>query len=186
MVSVIEKWRPCVGHEFYEVSNQGRVRSVGRTIVDRIGRRRHWPGIVLTHSIDSDGYCVVSICNQGKVTQKVHRLVAEAWLESADRELGINHCDGDKTNNNDFNLEYATALENNRHAHRTGLNQLWGQDQRGEKNRMAKATEAQIVRAHRLVQGGMRLGEAARQVGIGRSALGYALRGDTWKHLKLG
>ena len=53
-------------------------------------------------------------------TRYVHRLVAQAFL--GESELTVNHIDGDKSNNNLSNLEYATYSENIQHAYNNKLN----------------------------------------------------------------
>ena len=66
------------------------------------------------------GYQKVGICLNGKLKlQSVHRLVMEAYYGKSN--LHVNHIDGNKTNNNLSNLEYVTALQNQRHAWKTGL-----------------------------------------------------------------
>lgn len=55
---------------------------------------------------------------------KVHRLVAEAFLERKADKPFINHKDGNKTNNNLGNLEWVDNQENCIHAVQTGLRHL--------------------------------------------------------------
>ena len=52
-----ENWVPIPGLVGrYEVSDQGRVRSLSRLIVDRDGRHRRWRGRILSASRQSTGY----------------------------------------------------------------------------------------------------------------------------------
>lgn len=50
----MEAWKPVVGYEGrYEVSNEGRVRSVAREIIDALGRTRRFRARVLAESFIS-------------------------------------------------------------------------------------------------------------------------------------
>lgn len=62
---------------------------------------------------DKDGYCIVSINSK---PYKVHRLVAETFLENKFNKKEVNHIDMNKENNNVENLEWCTHLENMQHA----------------------------------------------------------------------
>lgn len=50
-----------------------------------------------------------------KTSYRVHRLVASAFIPNPDNKPIVNHIDGDRSNNNIDNLEWATAWENNMH-----------------------------------------------------------------------
>jgi hypothetical protein len=102
-----EQWRPIEDFPNYEVSNHGNVRNA----------------ITLLHLriiLDPDGYKYLTLYNKRKVTKRVHRLVAEAFLGKR-TGLVINHIDGNKLNNIVTNLEWVTAEENSRLASELGL-----------------------------------------------------------------
>ena len=54
-------------------------------------------------------------------TYRIHRLVAENFIENPNNYKVINHKDGNKTNNNVENLEWCTISHNTQHAINTGL-----------------------------------------------------------------
>lgn len=98
----------------YQVSDAGDVRAHPDAAIGGMK-----PGRVLFQSKDSKGYAQVGLWLDRKATTvKVHRLVAEAFVEGYWPGLTINHIDGDKTNNCAENLEYVSNIENVRHAHR--------------------------------------------------------------------
>ena len=107
---------------YYEVSNTGEVRSIERVLYKSNGRTETRVGHVLKQSTDTNGYKVVSICISGyEQSKKVHRLVAETFIDNPILKKSVNHKDGNKGNNHAENLEWVTSKENTAHAVKTGL-----------------------------------------------------------------
>ena len=110
-------------YEGYEVSSDGRMRSV-----DRYVRRSdtnslvYWSGVELKQTVDNCGYLRADISLGGKkYTLKVHRVVAEAFIDNPNKLPQVNHIDGNKKNNNYLNLEWTDNSGNQLHAIETGL-----------------------------------------------------------------
>lgn len=110
-----EEWRDIRGFAgLYQVSNFGRVRSLGRKV-----SRRYTSTIILKQYLQPNGYLFVRISKDGKYTNKlVHRLVAEAYLPNPDNLPQVNHKDEDKTNNIVSNLEWVSAKRNSNYGTR--------------------------------------------------------------------
>ncbi len=90
------------------------------------------------------GYLVFNTKLNGRVSKgillRVHRLVAETYLENPLNKPFVNHKDGNKTNNNLVNLEWVTSKENTLHAYKTGLQKALARDA----NPASKLTESQV------------------------------------------
>ena len=84
--------------ERYFVSDKGRVISLCNS-----------KPIILKPFICGDGYYCVSICNKDK---RIHRLVAQAFIDNIDNKPIVHHIDGNKCNNKKNNLMWATHKEN--------------------------------------------------------------------------
>jgi len=71
---------------------------------------------------DGNGYLIVKIrINNKSKNIKVHRLVAQSFIENPENKPQVNHIDGNKTNNDLSNLEWVTRSENIKHAFKIGL-----------------------------------------------------------------
>ena len=95
----------------------------------------------LKYSHDNKGYQRVSlyIGNYKTKTIKVHRLVAETFIDNIENKREVNHIDGIKSNNNISNLEWCTGSENVKHAFKIGLSKISD----NQKNRFIAMTKAQ-------------------------------------------
>lgn len=79
-------------------------------------------GRFLTNQKSKKGYCIIQLCEKGKVKSKsIHRLVYETFIEEIEEGFEINHIDGNKDNNHFTNLEKITHHENILKAVETGL-----------------------------------------------------------------
>lgn len=124
---------------------------------------------------DSDGYIIVNLCLNGvKITEKVHRLVAQKYIPNPDNLPEVNHIDGDKTNNNDWNLEWCDNSYNKIHAYKTGLRR----SRKGEYNKPTKKV-LQINSDGKLVKEFGSYAEAERFTGIGNAFI--SVRANTNK-----
>lgn len=118
---MIEIWKSIPGYEgLYEVSNTGQIRSLDMYVKVGFGAYRLQKGKVLSPAKDKYGYLVVSLTYNGKhKTIKVHRLVAQAFIENPDNLPEVNHKDEDKTNNIVENLEWCNHKYNMNYGTRT-------------------------------------------------------------------
>lgn len=120
-----EIWKPVVGYEgLYEVSNRGRVRSLDRRVFNGVGYYV-MPGRILKQSKThiNKNYQKVLLKKPGEKhkNEKIHRLVAMAFIDKPSGKDYVNHLDGDKANNNVENLEWCNLSENSQHAMENGL-----------------------------------------------------------------
>ena len=116
-------WRPIHNYEgFYEISNTGNVRSIGRVITLSNRRQRAIHERMLKAKLNGDGYLFVTLSMKGiGKTQYIHRLVAQAFLDNPNNLSEVNHLSGDKKNNTTNNLEWVTHGQNVQHAYDNDL-----------------------------------------------------------------
>jgi hypothetical protein len=109
-------WKRMIYHgkdlgDYYLVSNTGEIKGVKT-------------GKIRKKNINHEGYyfvCVSLGSRDIKPCIKVHRAVAETFLENMENLPDINHKDGNKLNNHINNLEFCTHQYNILHAYKNEL-----------------------------------------------------------------
>lgn len=114
-----EIWKDVKGYEgLYQVSNMGRVRSVARVVTWKNQQTKSYKSRMMKIR-EKNGYRVVSLYkNHKSKDNRVHRLVADAFIENPNNLPFINHIDEDKSNNKVDNLEWCTRQYNNNYGRR--------------------------------------------------------------------
>jgi len=92
------------GHDGLQVSSQGRIKYKNGNI---------------GNGFSSGEYLGISI--GGKIF-RLHRIIAQVFLENPENKPIVNHKDGNKLNAHLDNLEWVTSSENSIHSYETGLN----------------------------------------------------------------
>lgn len=112
-----ELWGDIAGFEgFYQVSNQGRIKSLTRRIVRSDGIEIVIKERIRAHTLNANGYPRLNLCREGvNYGLEIHRLVAIAFVSNPNNLRHVNHKDKNPQNNNDWNLEWVTNRENATH-----------------------------------------------------------------------
>ena len=106
-----ERWNPSKEFDNYEVSDEGRVRN------KRTGR-------VLKTNQNNKGYETVSLSEGGKkYTKRVHKMVANSFMDIQDDRFEVTHKDRNRRNNRLDNLELKTRSEIIRNTYKNGREQ---------------------------------------------------------------
>lgn len=164
-----EVWKDCKGYEgLYQISNEGRVWSV---------RKQR----ILSPHKKNNGYLEILLTpvNGKRKYERVHRLVALAFIEQPDGCTVVNHLDGDKTNNRVDNLEWCTVQRNTKHAFD---NNLGGFQERQreitEKARASNTKQYQVWKDDKLVGTYFGLKETAKAAGCNEKTVSNCLRAN--------
>ena len=184
----MEEWREVKGYEgLYEVSNYGNVRSVDRILAvpykDKNKRKRKFKGKQLSPNM-KDRYLCVHLQKDGKgKAVRIHRLVAETFVDNPNNYNVVNHKDENKHNNRADNLEWCTVEYNVRYGTRT---------ERASKTKTANPrnkTVYQYSLCGELIGKYTNLRVASEETGINQSSIGHGLyhnknnksKGYIWK-----
>ena len=154
------------GETKYSVSNTALVRN------DKTGK-------ILKHRVKPDGYVDVCLTHNGKAKSRLlHRLVAMAFIPNPEHKPEVNHINGRKTCNFDYNLEWVTRSENQKHAIENGLLNLYDGAQ------YTKPTVDQIVAVcEYLEENKLTFVEIAKRTGISRQAVASIYRGESYRNI---
>lgn len=187
---MIELWKDCKGYEgYYQVSNLGRVRSLGKIMP---GPRGGWfkKGRVL-----KQGYSMYNRVGPGKhayrmcvfsmngtcKTLKVHRLVALAFVPNPHNLPEVNHIDLDPNNNNATNLEWTDRRGNIRHSFSKNTKR---------NNSVGESRPASVLKEHQVLEmrakyaaGGTTFADLGREYKIDDGGVAKIIRRQAWKHL---
>jgi hypothetical protein len=177
-----ETWKPVVGYEGqYEVSNQGRVRSLYRVIYVRrfstkvgahIDVYKPMKGRIMRLNKNARGYLV---CHLGRgVTKAAHQMVLESFVGPCPPgQMGL-HADDNKENNVLNNLRWGTSSEN---AYDSIRNNTFPSGERSPRAKLRKADVA-IIKS---LFGEKQDVEIARIYGVDRATIRKIRIGKTWK-----
>lgn len=151
------------GETKYSVSNTALIRN------DNSGK-------ILKQRVGKDGYIRIRL-NHGKFRRDfmVHRLVATAFIPNPEHKPEVNHINGRKNCNFDYNLEWVTRAENQMHALQTGL------VPKVHKNRPKRLSDDQVIAiCEYLEENKLTIVEIAKRVGTTRHVVADILRGLTY------
>lgn len=105
-----EEWRKIKGFEYYYVSNFGNVKSTRRWSGTEFYDREH---LISLYQNKKNGYVYVNISKDSKsYNLRLHKLVAENFIDNPNNYNQINHIDGNKQNNRVDNLEWCDCSYN--------------------------------------------------------------------------
>ena len=152
----------------YEVSNYGNVKSLKNNII-------------LSPGTNKKGYLTVVIyINAKPITQRVHSLVARAFIDNPKDLPQINHKDGNKTNNNVWNLEWITNKDNVLHGINMGLIPIPG---KGINSPACKNTEEAVHNVCRMLEKGAQQSYIAKTLGVTRAFIIGIKYGGRWSDI---
>lgn len=181
----MEVWKVSYCDSKYEVSSQGRVRFIGLPSVvirkDSKGKshiRNRKALNVLKPYKNRDGYLLVTISKKRRGV--VHRMVCWAFHGPPPfPKAEVNHLDGNKLNNNDWNLEWSTRSKNIKHS----FDKLNHPRLQGSKNPFSDLTEELVLKIREELIQGIRGAELARKYRVAPTTISSIKLRKSWKHI---
>jgi hypothetical protein len=176
MTKLKELWVPVKGfEEYYSLSSTGKVKRVKSSGNSLSGR-------LLKGSVDSAGYKVFSFRNRTgkKKDWRLHRLLAEHFIQNPNDYKCIDHIDGDKANNSLSNLRWCTRGQNISWA----ANEQGLLDRKGENHENAKLNKFDVLKIRELAASGWTHQQIADKIKkVKRRHVTDIINRVCWKHI---
>lgn len=148
----------------FEISQSGVIRNVKTKAIK-------------SQYVSDTGYYMITISKNNKSKPyRVHRLLANNFIENPKKLKEVNHIDGNKLNNDLSNLEWVSHFGNMQHAFSTGL-----ANNTGVKNGMAKLNESKVSEIKELLKNGVSQYKIAEKYNVSRSAILKIHLNKTWE-----
>lgn len=180
----METWKNIEWAKNYQISNYGRVKSLGRIDVHtrnskKITRRKIEK--ILKNIKNGCGYLQVNLHDKKSKICLVHRLVAIHFIANPKNKPQVNHKDGNKTNNNVSNLEWATVSENGLHGYEELNYKAWHKGNTGKNTPTAKPIIQKDLKGRVLRRWDCAM-DAVREFGFGSSGITRTCQGKQRSH----
>ena len=174
-----ERWLPVVGYEgYYEVSDQGRVRSVERTITYKDGRVYGYPSKLIKLHKRSNYYYVRLRISCSLKSFAIHRLVLSTFAPvDGWEELEVRHNDDTPANNQLTNLCWGTSQDNSNDC--VSRNR----QSRGEKVPQSKLRERDVKTIRQLFDDGRSQAAISRLFVVDPETIRNVVLGKSWSHI---
>lgn len=178
-----EVWKDIPEYEgLYEVSNMGRVRSLGRYLNVKNGYKAFRKGKMMTPVLNNAGReCLVLYKNKKPQLKQVPHLVLEAFEGPRPTGMECSHKDGNKLNNIHNNLKWDTHLNNirDKRKHNTQLE--------GESVKMSKLKEKDVI----LIRWMLKVKHISHKkiselFNVSRPTITRINTNKIWRHIQLG
>jgi len=178
----MDRWKTIPDYgDHYQISQEGLVRVNPRS--PRLRDETYWKspnrlkgGDLVKQSLGGDGYWRTNLRKSGQkyTSCHIHRLLMLTFRPTNDRNLQVNHKDGNKQNNNLNNLEWVTKLENLTHAWENGLR---------PKPHHVSLTKDQVNQIRKRYRKGQRpfMRELGVEFGVTTSAIHRIVNFKNWK-----
>ncbi len=138
-------------------------------------------------SLTKNGYLrLILYCHGLSYPVSIHRLVAEYFVINSDpkNNIQVDHKDGNKQNNNDWNLEWVTPKENTNRAIKLGLTDPKKRNQvNGSKSGVSKFTEDQVNEVCKLLEKGLSNKEISELINVDSELVRNIRRKKSWTHI---
>ena len=165
-----EQWKPIASlHNKYEASTKGRIRHSKSQRIKAIVFDGHYCKFGYDYNFDGGRY---------RGWMRVHKAVAETFIENPLGKPTVNHKDGNPKNNSVGNLEWATAKEQSDHAAKVLHRNC------GENHYASKFTNQDIKDARELYyEGWLTTVQLAQEYHTSVPYMRRILNGERWKHI---
>ena len=121
----MEIWRDIKNYEgLYQASNLGNIKSLKRLVKISKTKEKYKEiqECILKPYVTKQGYLYITLANNGTYKNtRIHRIIAETFIPNNDKDLQVNHINGNKKDNRVDNLEWVTCKENINKAWEMGL-----------------------------------------------------------------
>lgn len=178
----MEVWKDIEGYKgYYQVSSEGRVRSLDRVIEHPIKGDTLRKGKVLKqHNNSKYGHKQVRLCKTGNgKSHKVHSLVLNAFFGPCPEGFVCRHLDGDPANNVIENLCWGTYEENMLDMVRHGN----AGKSKGETNGNSKWKEEDALFIHNELLNGKTEADIYKNTKYPKHFVNDVARGRTWSYI---